>query len=50
MPYVFMLANINEGKTCLTYEEYVRYLEVWKELSDGMKNKVIEMKKNMCKE
>ena len=50
MPYVFMLANINEGKTCLTYDEYVRYLEVWKGMSDGMKEMVMEMKKNMRKE
>ena len=40
MPYVFALARINEQKTCLTYEEYLRYLKVWKEMPQEMKERV----------
>lgn len=50
LPYVFVLANMRDQKTVLTYEEYVKYLGVWRELSDETKEKLIKIKKNMGKD
>ncbi len=33
LPGVFELARMSDQKSTLTYEEYIRYLRIWEELS-----------------
>lgn len=34
LPYVFRLARLHTGKSTLTYDEYVVYLGIWRDMSE----------------
>ena len=37
LPYVFTMARMKYNKTCLTYDEYMRFLEDWRGMSEDEK-------------
>ena len=43
LPGVFELARMSDQKSTLTYEEYVRYLRIWEELSPEKKQMCMHM-------